>query len=47
MSSIGQLTTYARFAIGLRRYLQEQATPELGRRMIEARQRDRQTFSLW
>lgn len=42
MSNIGQLTTYARFAIGLRRYLHEQATPELGRLMIEARQRDRQ-----
>ena len=34
MSSYGQLTTYARFAVGLRRYLREQATPELGREVI-------------
>jgi hypothetical protein len=34
MSSIGQITAYARFAVGLRRYLHEPATAELGREVI-------------
>jgi len=34
MSSIGQITAYARFAVGLRRYLHEPATAELGREAI-------------
>lgn len=42
MSSIGQIDAYARFALGLRRYLRERATPELGRQMLAERQRHRE-----
>jgi len=42
VSFIGQMLAYGRFAFGLRRYLMEQATPEIGRHMIEQRQRNRE-----
>jgi hypothetical protein len=42
MSITGQAAAYARFALGLRRYLQEPATPELGRALIRERLRDRE-----
>lgn len=41
MSSIGQMTAYARFAVDLRRYLRAPATVELGRQVIGQRLRGR------
>ena len=43
MSFIGQVTTYGRFAWGLRRFLKERATAEVGREVIIRRLRDRET----
>ena len=42
MSSIGRITAYARFAVGLKRYLQEPATAELGREVIRLLLLDRE-----
>jgi hypothetical protein len=41
LSVIGNLTAYGRFAVGLRRFLNEKATAELGRETISQRLRDR------
>jgi len=46
VSFIGQVTTYGRFALGLRRYRKEPATAELGRQVIGQRLRDRDSHFL-
>jgi len=43
LSAIGQMTAYGRFALGLRRFLREPVTPELGRLMIRERLRNRES----
>ena len=42
MSLIGQVTAYGRFAVGLRRFLRESITAELGREMLRERLRNRE-----
>jgi len=41
LSTVGQVTAYARFAVGLRSFLRDKATAELGRETIRQRLRDR------
>jgi hypothetical protein len=43
VSIVGQLNGYARFAFGLRRFLGQEATAELGREVIRQRLRDRES----